>query len=354
MTRPGPEQREPYAPGPYVLGAAAAPPATPPPAQAAPAAPAPSTGRPYAVPEQAVAGTVATSPLTGTAAGVPAQATATVAATARATATATFTGTASRAVAAAAPAPESPPRGTVYGTRPFDGADPPGLNGRLPRLRIGSHVATLGGLAQLSVASPGAGLILGADRDRNPVPVRLFRAEPTRTALVGGAWAGQLLAFRALALGVRVVVLTVEPALWHGMGERATGRSDRMGVLAGERPIAVTGTAQQPILVVYDLGLTGPTSPNPLGPWQTQLTILRQLDEAGMPVMQESTLVMLQRLGGTEAALAGAALRLSSQSVRLLQVMEDDMLALLGGGADRYVWLAQTEIERRQMGAPRR
>ena len=30
------------------------------------------------------------------------------------------------------------------------------------------------------------------------------------------------------------------------------------------------------------------------------------------------------------------------------------MVALLGGGADRYVWLAQTELERHYTGAPRR
>jgi hypothetical protein len=282
------------------------------------------------------------------------QAAASVAVATTGTAVATLTAPVSGTVAVAAPTPEGPRRGTVYGGRPFDGEDPPGLGGRLPRLRIGSHVASLGALAGLGVASPGAGLILGADRDRRPVPIRMFRPEPTRTTLVGGAWAGQLLAFRALALGARVVVLTVEPALWNGMGERATGRGDRMGVLAGERPIAVTGTAQQPILVIYDLGLLGPTAPAPPGRWQTQLTILRRLDESGVPVLQETQLVMLQRLGGTEAALAGAALRLSSQSVRLLQVMEDDMLALLGGGADRYVWVAQTDLERRHTGAPRR
>ncbi|OLB75117.1 MAG: hypothetical protein AUI14_21700, partial [Actinobacteria bacterium 13_2_20CM_2_71_6] len=262
-------------------------------------------------------------------------------------------GTARAAVAA--PAEQGPRPGTVYGNRrPFDGEDLPGLSGRMPRLHIGSHLANPAALAQLRIPSGGTGLILGADRERRPVPVRFFRPEPTRVTLVGGAWAGQLVAFRALALGVRVVVLTVEPAFWHGVGERATGRGDRMGVVAGEQQLAVTGTAQQPILIIYDLGLAGPTSPTPLGTWQTQLTVLRRLDHAGVPPVQECHLVMLQRLGGTEAALAGAALRLSEQSVRLLQVMEDDMLALLGGGADRYVWVNQTDVERRYTGAPRR
>jgi hypothetical protein len=30
------------------------------------------------------------------------------------------------------------------------------------------------------------------------------------------------------------------------------------------------------------------------------------------------------------------------------------MLALLGGGADRYVWITPTEIERQNHGVPRR
>jgi hypothetical protein len=63
---------------------------------------------------------------------------------------------------------------------------------------------------------------------------------------------------------------------------------------------------------------------------------------------------LLQRLGETEAALAGAALHLPPASVRYLQVMPDDMMALVAGGAERYLWLSQTEVERRYAGNPRR
>jgi hypothetical protein len=106
--------------------------------------------------------------------------------------------------------------------------------------------------------------------------------------------------------------------------------------------------------VIYDLGLAGPTAPTVPAPWLTQLTVLRRLEYSGVPAVQECHLAMLQRLAGAEAALAGQALRLSEQSVRLLQVLEEDMFALLGGGADRYVWVSLTEIERHLAGAPRR
>jgi hypothetical protein len=228
------------------------------------------------------------------------------------------------------------------------------LSGKLPRLRISSHSVTLGALSQMGISSPGTGLILGADVDQRAVPVRLFRPEPTRVTLVGGAWAAQLVLFRALALGVRTVVMTGDPASWHGFGERATGMSGRVAVVHGEQTMTFAASAQQPVLVVYDLGLVGPGSAPELGPWQTQLTVLRQLDEPGVPAVQECQLVILQRLSMVESALAASALRLSGQSAQLLQRMEDDMVALLGGGADRYVWLTQTGVEHQHIGPPRR
>ncbi len=259
-------------------------------------------------------------------------------------------------VGLAAAAPDAPHQGTVYSSRRPTGAPGgrPVLSGRLPKLRISSHSVTLGALSQMGISSPGTGLILGADVDQRAVPVRLFRPEPTRVTLVGGAWAAQLVLFRALALGVRTVVMTGDPASWHGFGERATGMSGRVAVVHGEQTMTFAATAQQPVLVVYDLGLVGPGTAPELGPWQTQLTVLRQLDEPGVPAVQECQLVMLQRLSMVESALAASALRLSGQSAQLLQRMEDDMVALLGGGADRYVWLTQTGVEHQHIGPPRR
>jgi hypothetical protein len=277
---------------------------------------------------------------------------------AQAAAAAAATSTAARRTAGRAipdAGPQGPP-GTVYDSRrpPNGGGGHQGPSGKLARLRTGSHTISRSALAKLRLSSPGTGLILGADRQQKPVSVRFFRPEQTRIALVGGAWAGQLVAFRALALGARVAVITSDPRTWHGFGERATGRGDRVAVFPTEQPLALAATAQQPVLVVYDLGLAGPNAPQSLGPWQTQLTVLRQLDQTGVPSIQDCNLVMLQRLGSAEAALAGAALRLPAPSTQFLQVMADDMIALVGDGADRYIWLSQTDVERQYAGAPRR
>jgi hypothetical protein len=227
-------------------------------------------------------------------------------------------------------------------------------SGRLARLRIGSHTVSRSALRQIRISPANAGLILGMDRHQGPVLVRLFRPAPMRVALVGGVWAGQLVAFRALALGVRAVVVTTDPYAWHGFGERATGQADRVSVVTHEQALTVTASVRQPVLLIYDQGVVGANAPQPLGPWQTQLTVLRRLDQAGVAAVRDSDLVLLQRLTGPEAALAGATLRLPARSTQFLQVMANDMLALVSGGTDRYVWLTQTEVERQHAGAPRR
>lgn len=228
-------------------------------------------------------------------------------------------------------------------------------SGRMPRLRVGWHTVATAALAPLAVTAPASGLVLGADRRRDPVAVRLFAPEPTRVALVGGAWPAYLVALRALALGARITVVTADPANWAGFGQwAASGPGDEVAVVAGEQSVALAGSPQRPALVVYDLGVAGARAPAPLGPWQTQLTVLRRLDRPGVGVVQESSLTLLQRLDATESLIAGSALRLPPHSGRFLQVMADDMLAIVAGGADRYIWVTPTRTELHYAGPPRR
>ena len=55
-----------------------------------------------------------------------------------------------------------------------------------------------------------------------------------------------------------------------------------------------------------------------------------------------------------EARLAAAQLGITTESADLLSQLEPDMLALLGGGADRFVWTVPTDLERRYLGEPGR
>ncbi|MFD1325497.1 hypothetical protein [Micromonospora sonneratiae] len=227
------------------------------------------------------------------------------------------------------------------------------FSGRMARLRIGWHTASPAALARLRPTPTGAGLILGADRQQAPVSVRFFQPDPRRFCLVGGVWTAQLIAFRALALGARIMVVTPDPANWRSFGERATGMPGRVVASAVEQPLPAGASAQQPLLVIHDLGTTGSSVTQPLGPWQTRLTVLLHLDRNGLPWVHDSDLVLLQRLDPTEATLLGNALRLGP-SADHFQRMPEDMIALVSADAVRYARFAQTDIERQLAGKPRR
>lgn len=252
---------------------------------------------------------------------------------------------------AGSPENDQPPAGD---DSQADATDRGGPSGRMSRLHLGRHSIKRTTLATISVAPSGSGLVLGHDRQQVAVPIRLFAPEPVRVALVGGVWAAQLIIFRAFSLGARVTVITSEPAAWIGFGERATGQYNRLTVLSDDQAVPAAGTAQQPVLAVYDLRENRPAAAPALGPWRSQLTILRQLDRPGVPALQEAQLIMLQRLGGEEAALAATALRLPTHSGQFLQFMADDMLALVAEGTDRYLSLSQTRIEYDHVGPARR
>jgi hypothetical protein len=250
--------------------------------------------------------------------------------------------------------PRPPETGTVYtGTGGPDGRDRFGQRRTRQSLRIGAHTASDRALELLGMAIPGAGLVLGYDLDQTTASIRLFRPEPTRVALVGGEWACHVIALRALALGARVAVFTTTPERWDGFGEWATGRTGRVATFSLDQSVVVPASAHEPALLLYDAGLTGVASNVPLGPWQTRLTVLRQLTSYGIPAIQEANMVLAQRLTRAETEVVTSTMRLSSEAGGWMQTLNDDAMAVIVGGEERYVRLTLASLEQ-QLGAPRR
>jgi hypothetical protein len=216
-------------------------------------------------------------------------------------------------------------------------------------LRLDWHRVAGPALGSMRWRAPGAGLILGADRDRQPVLVPLFQPAPVRLAAVGGAWLAQVLALRALALGSRVVVLTHAPARWDTFDERLTGSAGLVTVLPPPARPELTATERRPALVIYD------SEPDTLallpgGPWQAHLVLVPHLTADTAPLLRGAALVLLERLSAGEAGVAAGALWLDDQTAQLLQALEPDMLAVFSAEDSRYVWLTPTQVESRFLG----
>jgi hypothetical protein len=227
---------------------------------------------------------------------------------------------------------------------------------RLPRLRIGSHVAAPEDLDRLQLTSASFGLLIGRDQAGYPVALPLFQPVPTRVALIGGAWATRLLAFRALAFGARVVVFTPEPEGWLELGRRAAARNDRISIRHHGDPLSVQGTADAPLLLLSILGpgVEGALTPGPLPAWTTAVTALPELTSAQVPHVQQAGLVLTQRLAPAEADLLSGACRVPAETGYALQVLHDDMVAVLSPGRTRYAWVNLSPLESHTLGSPGR
>jgi hypothetical protein len=213
-------------------------------------------------------------------------------------------------------------------------------------------MATTVDLGTLVAPIRSAGLLLGEDRRKRPVLLRLFAPKAVRVTAVGGVWFGQLLVFRALALGARVIVRTTNPQQWQSLGDTATGRPDRLYVSTGDQQPGAIGGPAQPLFVLDDFGQIGAAIT--AMPWLAHVTLLRQLTPRGVNTLKDADVVLLQRLSAAEAEIATTVLRLEQRNAMRVQALFDDMIAVVGGEIDRHASLTPTAIEQGLLGPPGR
>ncbi|GAB2960809.1 hypothetical protein GCM10027280_57030 [Micromonospora polyrhachis] len=198
------------------------------------------------------------------------------------------------------------------------------------------------GAGATTTSQSAVGLRLGQDVDQNPSVVRLFRRRPTEVVLVGGDGIARLLAGRALACGALVCVRTDGAAQWHAFAA-ASGVPDRVRLDLAPPP---AGNPQQPTLIVVEQ-TDKLTVSDGLRPWQTRLTVLPRLTSHDTRRLAGAQLVVLGRLSTEEAEIVADVLDMTGDTPRALTRLPDEMVALVGGGVNSYVWLDLTEWERR-------
>jgi len=268
---------------------------------------------------------------------------------------ATSVALAARQAASAAPAAAasgaSPPAspGTVYAGTGDAGVGTGRRRRGLPRLAVGHHILSGSALSELVIRTPGTGLVLGRGQDKTLATVRMFRPEPTRVAMVGSTWLTSIVLMRALALGARIGIVSARLEAWSGFGKWATGRDDRVALLPADRPEVPPASAMQPGLLLWEPGPLGQSVPLALGPWQTQITLLSKLTAYGTQSAQEAAFAIVQRLSEAESQIAGSAWLMDPHRQYLTQVLNDDMVAIIDGPSDRYVWITPTATEQRYL-----
>ncbi|WP_436524646.1 type VII secretion protein EccE [Actinoplanes sp. HUAS TT8] len=119
-----------------------------------------------------------------------------------------------------------------------------------------------------------SGVVVGRNRHGNPLPIRLFRTEPTRMLLVSGLRCAQLLVFRSLAVGARVLVRTRRPREWAAFARGTAADHGTIVLAPPDHPVEPPpGTPLRPLLTILDTGPAVAARPAlATSPWSDPLT----------------------------------------------------------------------------------
>jgi hypothetical protein len=231
----------------------------------------------------------------------------------------------------------------------LDGAHLPGLAATLP---LGTAPADLADLpCGLPVRVGHGGVVLGVDRHEEPVTVRLFRREPTRAVLVGGLACAQLISFRALAAGARVIVQTGRPQAWEPFVRGASDSGDTLVLVAANRALDPgPATALRPQLLVKDATTPAGGVPGPDSPWRTSLHVFDEPGPGDLVELSRAELVLLQTLPPPAATAVGAALGLGETAQWLTRIRADMLGVVAHRRTLRWLLLSPTPIERQLIG----
>jgi type VII secretion protein EccE len=244
--------------------------------------------------------------------------------------------------------------------RRLDGEHLDGLAATLP-LALTAHPGLPGTIApeapsaemldDLELPVGNSGLMIGRNRQGDPVIACLFRPEQTRAVLIGGVRCAQLLALRAMAIGARVVVQTARPQAWEPFIRGAAVPGESISVLPPGRAVEIPpGSALHPLLVVVDIGPVGADN-RPGAGWQATLVVRDDFGRADADAASRADLMLVQPLRPEEAALVGATLGLGETADWLTQIRAD-MVGIINRRAVRWAALSQTSIEAQLIGPP--
>ncbi|WFE25943.1 hypothetical protein O7623_21615 [Solwaraspora sp. WMMD791] len=213
----------------------------------------------------------------------------------------------------------------------------------------GLHIAGPEALGDVRLRAGGDGLVVGRNRQGEPVSVRLFRPEPTRLLLVGGLRCAQLLALRALALGAHLFVASAREPDWHGFAHQCgLGRESVSFLPPGTRPPDPPSPAH-PQLLVVDVGPSVGALPDVGAPWRATLVVRSDLGSWDLDPLVRSDLVVFQRLTEAEAGLAASTLGFTGAQSWLSRI-HPEMVGLVGQGRLQWVMLHPTSMESALLG----
>ncbi|MFE0582748.1 MULTISPECIES: hypothetical protein [unclassified Streptomyces] len=209
-------------------------------------------------------------------------------------------------------------------------------------------------LDALAVPVGDDGVVIGVDAEGRSAVLGINRPTPYEVTLIGGLWTAQVLALRAAATGARVAVETGRGQVWSGLARAAGGGQQCVTLHEVGRIPPQGASAGSPVLVIRDCGMRPPRGRVVAGPWQSVLTLLPYLSPTAPRLLQQASLVGVQRVSPDEAEQIGRLMQLPAQAIASLPTLGDGVTLWCTPRDRQFVMTQGTEAETGLLGAARR
>ncbi|KPI33772.1 MULTISPECIES: hypothetical protein [unclassified Streptomyces] len=216
------------------------------------------------------------------------------------------------------------------------------------------HVVPAVDLDALALPVGDDGVVIGVDAEGRPAVLGVNRPTPYEVTLIGGLWTAQVLALRAAATGARVAVETGRGQVWSGLAQAAGGGQQCVTLHEVGRVPPQGASAGSPVLVIRDCGMRPPRGRVVAGPWQSVLTLLPYLSPTAPRLLQNSSLVGVQRVSPDEADQLGRLMNLPRAAVDSLPTLGDGVTLWCTPRDRQFVMTQGTEAETGLLGPARR
>lgn len=215
--------------------------------------------------------------------------------------------------------------------------------------QVQAHETRLDDLDDISLTLPPAGLVLGSGQ-AGALVVRLFRSDPVRICVVSRGQLAQLVAYRAIAVGAHVTVVTDAVAAWGRLVSAVPRGPAWLTVLPTGARVSATGSVARPSLVI-DATRDHQALPRwEQGDWQTFMSVQTDLEPADEQRLRSSDLLIAQRVEPAAADVARRGFGLARDRAGWLTQMPPDVVAVAAAGQLAFGQLGLSGMEQRLFG----
>ncbi|WP_020574942.1 hypothetical protein [Actinopolymorpha alba] len=215
---------------------------------------------------------------------------------------------------------------------------------------VQAHEFNADNLGDASLTLPAAGLVLGSGQ-AGALVVRLFRSDPVRLCVISAGQLAQLIAYRALAVGAHVTVVTDAVAAWGRLVSAVPRGPSWLTVLPTGARVTATGTLARPSLVVDATRDHNALPRWEQGDWQTFVCVQSGLQPSDEARMRSYDLLITQQLDAAAADVARRGFGLAKDRAGWLTQMPPGVVAVAAAGQLAFGQLGLSTMEQRLFGS---